>query len=89
LKGSELNTTHAGVPKLVVEIYLRRNDASEVEPANNGDEKIIVEGTHRYVAGRVAGQESAQTAGTLSSSPVGKVQAVQNLRIDPLDWGNR
>ena len=89
LQGSELQTTQNAISKPVVESYVGRLQAGEAAPAIKVDGKVIVDGNHRYVAGRLVGQEPAQTAGTLSPSQAGKVQPVQNIKIDPSDWGNR
>ena len=66
-----------------------RGKTGKVLSIHLNDGKVIVDGNHRYVAGRLVGQEPAQTAGTLSPSQAGKVQPVQNIKIDPSDWGNR
>lgn len=50
---------------------------------------MIVDGNHRYVAGRLVGKEHAQTAETLSPGQAAKTQPVQSLKIDSIDWGNR
>jgi uncharacterized protein RhaS with RHS repeats len=89
LKGSELQTTQSAVSKPVVENFVRRLEAGETAPAIKVDGKVIVDGNHRYVAGRVAGKEPAQTPGTLSPSQASKTQPVQQIKIDPADWGNR
>lgn len=89
LKGSDLKTTQGAVSMPAVENYVRRLEAGEVAPAIKVDNGVIIEGNHRYVAGRLVGQEPAQVPGILSPSQAGKVQPVQNLKIDPVDWGNR
>ncbi|WP_175958539.1 RHS repeat-associated core domain-containing protein [Burkholderia sp. BCC0405] len=89
LKGSELKTAQGAISKPAVENYVRRLEAGEVAPAIKVDGKVIVDGNHRYVAGRLVGREPAQTAGTLSPGQAGRTQPVQNLKIDPSDWGNR
>lgn len=89
LKGSDLKTVQNSISKPVVENYVRRLEAGEVAPAIKVDGKVIVDGNHRYVAGRLVGQEPAQTSGALSPSQAGKVRPVQNLEIKSNDWGNR
>lgn len=89
LKGSDLKTAQYAISKPAVENYVRRLEAGEAAPAIKVDGKVIVDGNHRYVAGRILGKEPAQTAGTLSPGQAAKAQPVQNLKIDPIDWGNR
>lgn len=89
LKGSELKTAQGAISRPAVENYVRRLEAGEVAPAIRVDGRVIVDGNHRYVAGRIVGKEPAQTAGTLSPSQAGRTQPIQNVKIDPSDWGNR
>jgi len=89
LKGSDLKTTQGAISKPAVQNYVRRLEAGEVAPAIKVDGRVIVDGNHRYVAGRLVGKEPARMAGTLSPSQAGKTQPIQNLKIDPSDWGNR
>ena len=89
LLGSDLKTTQSAISKPAVENYVRRLEAGEIAPAIKVDGKVIVDGNHRYVAGRLVGKEPDQAAGTLSPSQAGKIQPVQNLKIDSNDWGNR
>ena len=49
---------------------------------------VIIEGNHRYVAGRVFGKEPSTSSGTLSPSSKPLVKPIQNIKLDPLDWGN-
>jgi hypothetical protein len=49
---------------------------------------IIVDGNHRYVAGRIYGQEPSTVPGTISNSQLDKVKPIKNIAIDLTDWGN-
>ncbi|MFL9867534.1 RHS repeat-associated core domain-containing protein [Paraburkholderia fungorum] len=89
LKGSEMKTVQSAISRPAVESYVRRLEAGEIAPAIRVDGKVIVDGNHRYVAGRLVGTEPAQIPGALSPSQAAKTQPVQNLKIDPSDWGNR
>ena len=89
LSGSDLLTSQGAISRPVIEKYVRRLEAGEVAPAIKVDGKVIVDGNHRYIAGRLTGKKPARTAGTLAASQTGKVQPVSNLKIDPSDWGNR
>lgn len=51
------------------------------------DGNIIVDGNHRYVAGRVYGQEPP-----ITPWPGGNPSSVipwDDVKIDPQDWGNK
>jgi RHS repeat-associated protein len=89
LKTSDFKSAQGAISRPAVENYVRRLEAGEVAPAIKVDGKVIVDGNHRYVAGRLVGKEPAQTAGSLSASQVGRARPVQELKIDPTDWGNR
>lgn len=84
-----MKTAQGAISRPAVEHYVRRLEAGEVAPAIKVDGKVIVDGNHRYVAGRLVGKEPTQTVGTLSPSQAGRIQPVQNLKIDPSDRGNR
>ena len=89
LKGSEMKTTQSAISQPAVENYVRRLERGDTAPPIKVDGKVIVEGNHRYVAGRLAGREPARTPGTLASGQASKVQPIQKLKIDKTDWGNR
>lgn len=89
LKGSNMKTAQGAISKPAVENYVRRLEAGEVAPPIKVDGNVIVDGNHRYVAGRLVGQEPTPAAGALSPSQASRVQPIQNLKIDPFDWGNR
>ncbi|WP_426075172.1 RHS repeat domain-containing protein [Janthinobacterium sp. DSP2-3-3] len=89
LKGAPMTTAQSAVSLPVIANYVQKIEAGMVAPAIKVDGKIIVEGNHRYVAGRVAGKEPAQTAGTASPSQVSQAKPVENIKVDPTDWGNR
>jgi RHS repeat-associated protein len=89
LATSTMKTTQAAVSRPAVENYVRRLEAGQVAPPIKVDGSIIVDGNHRYVAGRLVGREPAQTAGTVSPSQATRARPVQDLKVDPNDWGNR
>jgi RHS repeat-associated protein len=84
---SELKTTQSAVSKPIIENYVRRLEAGEIAPAIKIDGNVIVDGNHRYVAGRLVGREPASTSGFLSPSQAAKAKPVQNLIIDSINWG--
>lgn len=89
LKGSTMKSAQPTVSLPVVEAYVRKIEAGGVAPAISVDGKIIVEGNHRYVAGRVAGKEPATKPGTISPSQESKAKPIQEIKVDPVDHGNR
>ncbi len=89
LEGSTMQTAQGKVSLPVVEAYVRKLEAGEVPPAIRVDGSVIVEGNHRYVAGRVYGTEPPVAPGTMSPSQAPKVKPIQETVVDPNDWGNR
>ena len=58
-----LATKQAAVSIPVIQNYAARAAAGEVAPAIKIADGLIVEGNHRYIAGRLVGIEPAQGAG--------------------------
>lgn len=88
MEGSTLKTTQPAVSGPMVERYVQKlQDGSSAPAIKVTNEGVIVEGNHRYVAGRLFGEEPATTPGTLSPSQASKVQPVQEIKVDPNDWG--
>jgi RHS repeat-associated protein len=88
LNGSTMKTAQGAVSQPAVERYVRQLEAGKVPPPISVDGNVIVDGNHRYVAGRLVGTEPPTTPGTLSPSQAGNVQPIQNTTVDPTDWGN-
>lgn len=58
MKDSPLSTQQGAVSKPVIQGYVNRILASETDiPAIKVDNGIIVDGNHRYIAGRITGVE--------------------------------
>lgn len=89
LEGSTVQTTQGKVSLPVVEAYVRKLEAGQVPPEIKMDGSVIVEGNHRYVAGRLYGKEPPVAPGTISPSQAPKVKPIQETVVDPNDWGNR
>lgn len=89
LEGSTMKTTQSAISIPVVERYVRMLESGTSAPSIKVAEGVIVDGNHRYVAGRVFRQEPTLSAGTLSPSSKSLIQPIQNLKLDPLDWKNR
>ncbi|MCB1237772.1 MAG: RHS repeat-associated core domain-containing protein, partial [Verrucomicrobiae bacterium] len=89
LEGSTMTSPQGKVSLPAVERYVRRLEAGEVQPPIKVDGNVIVDGNHRYVAGRVFGTEPPTTPGTLSPSQAPRVKPIQETVVDPADWGNK
>ncbi|WP_238387938.1 RHS repeat-associated core domain-containing protein, partial [Pararcticibacter amylolyticus] len=89
LEGSTMKTTQGVVSLPVVQRYVNMLDAGSEAPAIKVAGDVIVEGNHRFVAGRIVGQEPAQVPGTLSPSQASSVKPIQATKVDPVDWGNK
>ncbi|QIY92074.1 DUF6443 domain-containing protein [Chryseobacterium gallinarum] len=88
LQDSNLQTAQGVVSGPMVERYVGKIQNGETAPAIKvTSDGVIVDGNHRYVAGKLTGNEPAQVPGTLSPSQQSKVQPVQNTKVDPNDWG--
>lgn len=53
------------------------------------DGNVIVDGNHRYVAGKVLGKIPETTPGTIPLSKAPDVKSVSDIGISDIDWGNR
>ena len=89
LKGSTMRTMQPAVSGPAVERYVRRLESGEIPPAIQVDNDIIVEGNHRYAAGRVFGQEPVQSPGTAAPSQAAGAYPISEIKVDPFDWGNK
>jgi len=89
LEGATIKTTQeAGVSIPAVERYVRMLEAGNPAPAIQVADGVIVNGNHRYVAGRIFGVEPPQVPGTLAPSQVPQIKPIQQIKLDPTDWGN-
>jgi hypothetical protein len=87
LEGSEIRTTQGGISIPKVERFVRRLEAGDVPPPIKVDKGIIVEGNHRYVAGRLFGREPAIEPGVMSRSQSEKIRSIRSVRLSAGDWG--
>jgi hypothetical protein len=87
LQGSTMQTAQGAVSMPMIERYVRMLEAGEVPPAIQVDGNVIVNGNHRYIAGRLFGTEPPMEPYTLPQSQVPNIQPIQNITIDPEDWG--
>ncbi len=85
MQGSELTSQQAGgisLPK--VQQYVDRLRAGEIAPPIKVDGKMIVDGNHRYVAGRIVGQEPAVQP-WIGGRP-DRAVPWDKIKIDPKPW---
>jgi RHS repeat-associated protein len=85
-----LKTHQPSVSVPAIRRYVDRLAAGETPPAIKVDNGIIVDGNHRYIAGRLFGVEPPQTPGVLSNFKTS--QPTLNWRdvfLDAADWGNK
>jgi hypothetical protein len=83
-----MKTTQGTVSGPVVQRYVDRLLSGETPPAIKTDGDVIVDGNHRYVAGRLVGKEPPTQPGTLSPSQKPLVKPVQKIKVDSADYGN-
>lgn len=87
MKDAPLKTQQRSVSQPVIQRYVNKLQSGEEAPPIHVDGGIIVDGNHRYIAGRIVGQEPLQTPW-----PGGSLQRViiwHDLAIDHFDWGNK
>jgi len=89
LEGSNMKTVQPSVSIPAVERYVRKLEAGSPAPAIKVADGILVDGNHRYIAGRLYGTEPPVTPGSLSPSQIPLAKPIQELKFDPLDWGNQ
>lgn len=87
MKDAPLKTQQGAVNQPAIQRYVQKLESGEIAPPIKVDNGIIVDGNHRYVAGRIFGQEPAQIPWT-GGNP-SRVIDWSNLKIDPFDWGNK
>ncbi|QQZ42325.1 filamentous hemagglutinin N-terminal domain-containing protein [Pseudomonas sp. SK3(2021)] len=72
-----------------VQRYVDRLLKGDVAPPIKMDGNIIVDGNHRYIAAKILGRKPEVAPGTLPPSKAGQTRPVLDVKIDPVDWGNR
>ncbi len=87
MQGAPLRTQQGRVSLPAVQRYVDRLRAGEVPPAIKVDGDIIVDGNHRYIAGRIVGREPARTP--YAGGRPDRAKSFDEMQYDPVDWGNR
>ncbi len=88
MQDAALNTQQKAVSLPPIQNYVDRAIAGEVAPPITVVDNVIVEGNHRYIAGRIAGIEPEQAVGNPMARR-GDIVEWEDVLIDPFDWGNR
>jgi len=90
MAGASLKTRQRAVSIPAIEKYVERLKQGSTPPPIKVDNGIIVDGNHRYIAGRIVGKEPPVVSATeptfKKSQPIIPWEA---MRYDPTDWGNR
>ena len=90
MKDAPLKTQQDVVSVPVIRAYVGRLAAGDVPPPIKVAEGFIIEGNHRYIAGRLFGKEPAQVTSKMPMSQADRPQVSWgDIALDPVDWGNR
>lgn len=79
-----LQTQQQGVSLPIVKEYVQKLLAGSEAPPIKVDGNIIADGNHRYVAGRLVGQEPAIQP--WSGGRPDKVVPWNEIQVDPVSW---
>lgn len=86
LEGSTMSTLQAKVSLPMVQRYVKMLESGSISPPIKVANGVIVEGNHRYVAGRIFGVEPAQVPYVISPSQMDRIVPIQKTVVDLLDW---
>lgn len=87
MKDAPLKTQQGAVSQPAIQRYVTRLENGDVAPPIKVDNGIIVDGNHRYIAGRIFGKEPPQIPG--AGGRPNSIIDWNKLKIDPFDWGNK
>ena len=87
LEGSTMQTLQGKVSLPMVQRYVKMLQEGLIAPPIKVADGIIVEGNHRYIAGRLFGVEPAQVPYLVSPSQMNRAVPIQKTIVDLLDWG--
>ncbi|MBF7996280.1 RHS domain-containing protein [Rahnella sp. SAP-29] len=88
LEGDPMQSLQGSVSLPAIQRYVDRLLKGDVAPPIKIDGNVVVEGNHRYVAGKVAGKMPETTPGTLSPSQTPNIKPMSSTTVDDFDWGN-
>jgi hypothetical protein len=89
IQGSGMQTLQDKVSLPMIERYVRMLEKGMVAPPIKVSNGIIIEGNHRYIAGRLFGKLPEQVKGTISPSQSSLVKLITNMKVDRIDWGGK
>jgi len=84
MKDASLKTQQGAVSLPRIQEYVMRLEEGESPPPIRVDSGIIVDGNHRYIAGKIFGQEPLQTP--WAGGDPSRVVDWKNVVIDPTKW---
>lgn len=87
LEGSTMKTLQAEVSLPMVQRYVKMLENGSIPGPIKVVDEVIIEGNHRYVAGRIWGVEPEQIPWVISPSQINKAVPIQKTIVNPLDWG--
>jgi len=88
LKGSPMQSAQKSVSLPIVQDYVRMLEQGSEAPPIKVAGNVIIDGNHRYIAGRLVGKEPATVPGTMAPSQAPFVKPIQQVQVDPFDWRN-
>jgi RHS repeat-associated protein len=86
MKDAPLKTQQGSVSLPAIQRYVDMLLKGDIAPAIKVENGIIVDGNHRYIAGRLLGQEP--TIQFYSGGNTSQVKSWMDVFIDTVDWGN-
>lgn len=87
LKGSTMKTIQGEVSLPMIERYVKMLESGSVSPPIKVANGVIIDGNHRYIAGRLFGVEPAVVPGAMSPSQLSRVVPIQKTKVSIVDWG--
>ncbi len=88
LKGDTMQTLQGSVSLPAIQRYVDRLLKGDIAPPIKVDGNIVVEGNHRYIAGKVVGKMPEMSPGTLPPSKLPDIKPMSSTIVDDFDWGN-
>ncbi|MBI0520873.1 RHS repeat-associated core domain-containing protein, partial [Pectobacterium parmentieri] len=88
LKGDTMQTLQGSISLPAIQRYVDRLLKGDIAPPIKVDGNIIVEGNHRYIAGKVVGKMPEMSPGTLPPSKLPDIKPMSSTIVDDFDWGN-
>lgn len=88
LEHDPMQTVQVSVSLPAIQRYVDRLLKGDIAPPIKVDGNVVVEGNHRYIAGKVAGKMPKTTPGTLSPSQTPNIKPMSSTTVDDFDWGN-